>query len=80
MSDPHVTEQPKARPAVACSDLLAAIDALHHQAETNKEMDLKCKRYAQVYGWECHMGALLRVREAVCEMTIKQALAANEKS
>jgi hypothetical protein len=34
MSDPHVTEQPKALPAVACSDLLAAIrDAATGRAE-----------------------------------------------
>jgi hypothetical protein len=66
-------QQPEGGAAVRSSDLLAALDAKHLEAESNMDMDLRRKDYAKVYGWQCHIRALLITRRLICEQILKAA-------
>jgi len=72
MSNEHKSESGE---AVRWSALLAAVDREHSLAESNKEMDMKRKDYAAVYGWECAINGILKCRQIICEH-----IAANESS
>lgn len=64
MNKEHETQSAE---AVRWSALLAAVDREHLLAESNKEMDMKRKDYAAVYGWECAINGILKCRQIICE-------------